>query len=253
MSRIPSASEFRAMEESENQEQESPQAPLTPMDFGGDTETGPDLPDADSWGAEAPMGSASKLLGQSTLLIIVIAVVAAASLYIMRLSQGSIGSSAATQEAERKIELLLTKLSTGNLEDDSPLHRDQLENLLQDTNAVVEMFSADLTSQQVPVEFVKKNPFSLVIERKETGDSTTDLAAIRARERELKALNREFEGLKLQSVMDGARVPVAVINNEFYKPGDTVGSFEVYAISKKLQAVKLTAAGQEFMLSMVDN
>ena len=80
-----------------------------------------------------------------------------------------------------------------------------------------------------------------------------DSAAKRAKK--LALLKAELDKNELQSVMGHAERAVAVINGEFYRIGDTLGSFRIVQISKlrvKLEPVELTLEAGEgpFVLSM---
>ncbi len=220
----------------------------------GDNESGVDA-QLDTFGVE-PEHTGGKLLNHGVLLIVAVALVAAGALYLMRLSQGELTSDEATAQTEAKIEQWLGKLTVpGAMSKDDPMHQQQITALFQDTGEIIQIFNTDLTGHQVPVEYVKQNPFELRLAKQEVvlpdGSAAAAAAAAREREARLSKLQREVDGLTLQSVVNMRSNPVAAINGDFYRRGDTIGSFTVAAVSAKHMAVKLTAGDDSFVLRMV--
>jgi len=119
----------------------------------------------------------------------------------------------------------------------------------KDTDAILAMFSRDLSDKQVPIEYIKKNPFRLSLPEPETTEQEADDQPDGPSERELKLkkLNKQLKKLELQSIMGGGQ-PVAVINGNLYQRGDTVGSFTLAEVSRL--KVTLKAAGETFSLTM---
>ncbi len=235
----------------------------TPQDdggFDGATKTTPlmagagsaNLPEIDDFESE-PARNGRSLFNQSTMLILLLLGVAAALIYTMRVSQGEISSTASTLEAEAKIDQALARLtSSQDLPEDDLLRSENLDEIFRDTDLIISMFSSDLTSQQVPIEYLQCNPFIVTLAN---SDSATEIlpAAQYGDQRRKKAqqrmqeLNTELAGLKLQTVIIG-NVNVAVINDDLYQKNHAVGSFKVTKIIK--MSVDLEADGQTFSLSM---
>jgi len=115
------------------------------------------------------------------------------------------------------------------------------------------MFATDPTNQQVPLEYVKKDPFEVAIRRPtpEVDHGANDRLAARraaeAKERQRKKITEQAERLELQTIMKG-RVPVAIIDGEVLRVGQNIGDFTVTQI-KDLN-VTLEAEGYEFILSI---
>lgn len=202
-------------------------------------------------GSERP---ASKLLSQGTLLVVAVAVVAAGTLYAMRVSQGDIGGETVAADVEARIEQALTKLARPDaMAHDDPLREQNMQTLFQDTQTIVDMFATDPTSEQVPLEYIKKDPFDFTIRKPdpEVDHSANDRLAARraaeAREQALRKITREAEQLNLQTVMKG-RVPVAIIDGEVLRVGQTIGSFTVTKIEGL--SVTLQADTNEFILTL---
>jgi len=190
------------------------------------------------------------LLSHSAILLAAVAVVAVGSLYLMRSLQGDLSASDEAQEIEAKIANTLDRLNTPSLlQADDPLRPGNLHDLLASTDDITAIFGHDVRDQQVPIEQVKKDPFSLVIGESDSLHVKPDTTSQQNDRRAVK-LQREFTKLELQSIMMGAR-NIAVIGGEFYKRGDRIGSFTVTDIDKL--TVYLQAAGSTFQLTLESN
>ena len=207
----------------------------------------PDEFDIDGLGSKRPK------LSQGTMLILVVSVIAAGTLFGMRISQREIVPDAKSQQVEAKIDEALAKISapTG-LDKSDPLNSANLNNLFKDTDDIVSIISTDMTQRQVPIKFIKKNPFVHAVYQTVEAASSIDPDAEmnRAKRKLLEDLQKEFKSLRLQSVMGGAR-PVAIIDGDLFQPGQTIGSFTVTGIEGL--AVKLESSGQTFELKMEDD
>lgn len=191
------------------------------------------------------LGEGSKVFNKSTLLIVAILVVAAGSLYAMRMTQGDTSVSEEQKKSEARVEQLMSQLkSPAGLSADHPLKKG-----LADTETILQVLDHNPSQRQVPVEFTKFNPFVLIVEqpKEQPVKPTEDEAALRRAER-MKKLDAEFAAFKLQSVVPTGRKPVAIINNKIVQLGEEIGSFKV----KEIQNVTVTleAEGKEFTLSL---
>lgn len=205
---------------------------------GGGGMTEADLLEADS------KKRGGSLLNQTGLVIVAVAVVAIASLYAMRLTQGDLAGSGST-EAESKIENWLIRVQNPrSLPDDSPLLPENRDDLFGDTDTILAMFADDQSKHQVPVEYVKKNPFVLPGE----GVATGPALPVPDGSRGMKALSDELEQYRLDSVMTGGARSIAVINGEFYGIGAKVGSFTIESMDP--MSVGLMADGNRFVLTI---
>lgn len=189
------------------------------------------LPEAEIFGLDGKTNK-RKFLNQGTMLILVVSVVAAGTLYGMRISQREAAPSADTKQAEKKIDQALARLAKPKaVSANDPLMPQNIKQLFDNTEKVVSVFSEDLTQRQVPVNFVKKNPFVLPTFKSVTpnGTSQEDRAAEAARHKLKMQIEKELRTLELQSVMQGAR-PVAIISGELAQPGQRIGRFKVKKI-----------------------
>jgi hypothetical protein len=196
---------------------------------------------------EAESSSGAGLLSHSAVLIAVVAVIAIGSLYMMRATQGDLSASEEAQQIEAKITNTLDRLNKPSLLlDDDPLLAENLSNLLASTDDVTAIFGHDVREQQVPIEEVKKDPFSMSAQ--DTGNQNTSVDTTRKdSDKQLIKLRNELKKIRLQSIMMGAR-NIAVIDGEFCKMGDRVGRFTVTGIDKL--TVYLESGGNSFELSL---
>jgi len=207
------------------------------------------LPEIDQIGLVDSVTASKRILTQGSMLILGVFVIAAGTLYGMRISQQVEGPSTTTKSAEAKIDQALKKLASGNTtaSDGSP-NSGVMTNMFQSTDQIVSVFSADLTKRQVPARFVKKNPFVLpVFQSVATPDIESNADEERERRLRLRALNQELKGLVLQSIMQGSR-PVAIISGEMLQPNQSIGNFTIMAIHDRW--VELVNDGEIFPLRM---
>lgn len=194
----------------------------------------------------------SKFLAQGPALIVIAAVIAAGSLYAMRLAQGDLSSDKATKEVEAKIEQWIARLTApSGTNPDDPLSQDRLDALFANTDEILAMFNVNHAKRQVPIDYLKMNPFTLrsFSQAGDDDDGAEDRFALQKREQRMRELERELAKMQLQVVV-GGRLPVATIDGEFYRVGDTIGSFKIEKISTEKLSVTLGADGQQWDLSM---
>ena len=208
------------------------------------------LPDAQDFAHVDSAKGGKKVLSQGTMLIILVAAIAAGTLYLMRVSNRETGTNAKTKTVEAKIDKALAKLSTPkSMGANDPLQPNNIKKLFEDTDDIIAMFSADLTQRQVPVNFIKKNPFVLPVFQsvRPEAESPDAAASKKAAEERVRMLRQELKRYELQSIMQGSR-PVAVISGELVQPGHTLGSFKVIAIHDR--TVEVQNGGTTFTLTM---
>lgn len=207
------------------------------------------LPEAADLDMDA-MQASSRKISQGTMIIVLVAMIAGGALYAMRLGQAQIGADGVSSEIMTKIEAALAKSAAYDSRD-AAIHQASLKSSFRDTDSIVTMFNADVTRNQVPIEYVQKNPFALPVQAKvETilsSDNPGDALRIKERQEKLVA---EMDKFSLQSVMANARIPVVVIDGQFLKVGQQVGSFTIVKIHDR--GVDLVADGAQYTLSMQD-
>lgn len=171
-----------------------------------------------------------RIATQSAILIAIVAVIAGGVLLGMRLTQGG-GAEAGATEQLAKIETFIRKAENPDLVDESDAQNPgNLNSMLADADTIVSKIATEYPEKAVPLEDVQKNPFELAfIGQTDEGGPAPDFAE-RRRQDLLKALSNEFGMLELQSIMGSGRRSVAVIDNEFYRLGQRIGSFRIAGI-----------------------
>lgn len=102
-----------------------------------------------------------------------------------------------------------------------------MEQMLRNTEAVVQQFLTYPSVTQVPLEELKTNPFRLMEpEPAKAAEPDDRRRREEARNRALKAVAE----LRVESVMTNASGGSAIINGRFVRPGDEVDGFVVEAI-----------------------
>lgn len=190
-------------------------------------------------------------LNQSTMLLLVVLLIAGGSIYLMRLSQTEASTNGASKEVEARIEQAIAKLMNKDaMAENDSLSRKNIDALLEKPEQVMSVLNADPSRKQVPLEFVQKNPFMLPSGKAVAAEVSEGPAPARTNEISRK-IEKELKELKLQSVMNGGRTPVALINNQLVQPGQTLGSFTVKAITG--MTVELAIDDKVFKLNMEEN
>lgn len=202
----------------------------------------------DPFGPDAEASSSKRGISQGTLLLVMVALIAGGSLYGMRMVSQAGAHSDVDQKVEAKMEKFLAKVRNPEaMEQGNPLNAQSRQALFADTDWVVEMLSVDYTEQQVPVQFIQKNPFAM--DEPKPTELAKPVNDTSERDALLKQLQAESRKLELQTIMKSG-TPVAVIDGEFYRQGQQVGSFTVSSIDTEALSVKLTSEGETFTLTM---
>lgn len=207
---------------------------------------GGDMPDCN----DSEMTVGNRLLGHGTLLLALIMLVAVGGLLMMRWSQSDMNAIEIAEDVEARIEVALAKFANPNvMAKGDPLRSQSVDVLLNDADDILKKFTGDPTMHQVPIEYVKKNPFALPGSGKpET--SPVGTVASKARSRR-EVLEQELDKLKLESVFGGDML-VAVINGQIVKAGQSVGGFTLTRVGSGSRSVEMASEGTTFTLSMSD-
>lgn len=210
----------------------------------------PEAGDGDAEFLDAPPKQGLKL-NQSTMLLLVVLLIAGGSIYLMRLSQTEASTNGASKEVEARIEQAIAKLMNKDaMAENDSLSRKNIDSLFERPEHMMDVLNADPSRKQVPLEFVQKNPFMLPSSKAVAAEVSEGPAPVRTNEIS-RRIEKELKELKLQSVMNGGRTPVALINNQLVQPGQTLGSFTVKAITG--MTVELAIEDKVFKLNMEEN
>jgi len=212
-----------------------------------------DLPGTSSADIDAAGGGSSAARG--TLLVLLVFAIGIGTLCLMRRNQLDDKPSKDAKQAEEKVDHALARLATSFAVAEGDASESQLAGGQNNTEAIVAMFAADPATQQVPLEYLKRNPFLLVPPTVdvEVGPATTASASkssVSQKKERLAQLNRQLASMHLQTVMQG-QFPLAIIDGQIVKAGSTIGPFKVAAIKKR--TVILKSAGCEFSLDMLQD
>lgn len=203
----------------------------------------PDAADLDVTAVKSP----NRMLNQGTMIVIAAFVVGAGSIYAMRIAQAGTSGGVAS-EVEQKIEQTLIQLSNRQLiSPESGVHGDHIAWVRDGGQAILKLLQDDGVEKQVPIEFVKKNPFRLAVVAKATLPDEPVVAVDTAAIQRIRKAREEFAKLRLQTVMKG-RPNAAVINDEIYREGQKIGLLTVTRIDPL--SVTLSVEGQDFVLKM---
>ncbi len=170
-----------------------------------------------------------RIATQSALLIVIVALIAGGLLFGMRLTQR--GNNAQTEtEQLTKIQTFIRKAENPGLVDKTDAqHPDNLKGLFADTDTIVSKIATEYPEKAVDLGDVQKNPFQLAMLGGGDSEPTLDDTE-RQRAQVFTALDNEFRGFELQSIMGSGRRSVAVIDGEIYRVGQRIGSFTVAGI-----------------------
>jgi ketol-acid reductoisomerase len=162
----------------------------------------------------------------------------AAAIYFMHLRAGP-GPAAASAEVASAKKTITEFLSDGG----SNLRN--MQDLIRNTEQVVQQFSEFPSQNQVALDELQTNPFLFVREVKVPEDPAKILAA--QREQDRAAAKKAAEALRLQSIMTG-NVNTCMINNKLVTEGQECEGFLVEKITASSVIVKRD--GFRFELSM---
>ena len=167
-----------------------------------------------------------------TLLAIVAAVaLGGGALYYNHVRQGPASASAApvmsTADAKKRISQFLDN-GNGNVK--------VMEQMLHNTEKVVQQFANYPSVTQVPLGELKTNPFRQ--SSATAKDDATDPDLKKKLEAQRQAALKNVQNLQLQSVMKGEQRSTCMINNTLYREGQTVDEFFIEKINPNSVVVR---------------
>lgn len=115
-------------------------------------------------------------------------------------------------------------------------NRKVMEQMLQNTQKVVEQFLSYPSATQVPLSDLRTNPFRRATST--PGVPGDEEATRRKREEERVALLKAVQQLQLQSIMHSDTMRACMIDNTLYQEGQQVGSFAIEKINPSAVIVK---------------
>lgn len=194
----------------------------------------------------------TSLLGRTSLLLLIVAVVIGSTLTAMRGTQGDMIGSEAAKAVEEKVEQALARLAGADVADE--VAADLLPPAPDNTKQIVAMFEGDPSQGQVPLAFLKKNPFVTQSTApppppapKASATAPTQVSTIDRRTQRIATLKREVMAMQVQTIIQGSS-PMAIINGQIVKPGQRLGSFTVGSIDSR--EVRLVAGDVQIAIRM---
>jgi len=169
-----------------------------------------------------------KPVNRTTLVLFLVVALGGGALYLMHLRTGPKTADAAPQAAQAN-QTITQFLSGGgsNLKN--------MEQMLQNTQKIVQQFLAYPSVNQIPLNQLQTNPFRLTASK--DGESSSEAEARKKQDEEKVSIRRAAEALQIQSIMFGAR-KACMINNTMYTEGQQVEGFTVEKINPNSVIVK---------------
>ena len=116
-------------------------------------------------------------------------------------------------------------------------NRKLMEQMLQNTQKVVQQFLSYPSATQVPLSDLHTNPFRHAPLKPATVDDSAE-AARKKREEERVALLKAVQQLQLQSIMHSDTMRACMIDNTLYQESQPVGSFLIEKINPNSVIIK---------------
>jgi hypothetical protein len=176
-----------------------------------------DLMDASFVASEQPRN-----VNKTTLVLLLVAAMGGAGLYFMHLRSGPKPANAAAKESAEAGKAITQFLSAGGT------NIKAMEELLKNTEKVVQKFLTYPSVTQVPLTSLQTNPFRLSIAKSDSPQSNAQ--ETKRREEERQAAIKAVQSLTLQSVIVSADRKACLINNTLYKESQQVNGFTIESI-----------------------
>jgi hypothetical protein len=172
-------------------------------------------------------GETKKPINKTSVILFGIVAIGGIGLYLMHLRTGPQNAAAApTDTANKTINQFLSG-GQSNIK--------LMETMLRSTEKVVEQFNQYPRVKQVPLGSLQTNPFRVTGGNSEDADDATNKRKL-AEQRQV--VLKAFQTLQLQSIMYGEKNRSCLINNTFYREGQTVNGFVIEKITKDNVSVK---------------
>jgi hypothetical protein len=188
------------------------------------------------YGDEAVVAESKAPVNRGTLVMFAIMILAAGALYVMYKRTSPAPASAAVKSASAEANKTISKFLSGG---DKSIK--SMEQLLKNTEKVVQQFLNYPSLTQVPLGDLRTNPFKQFVESPKTaadaGPSQDTLDKKRREEHRLAVL-KAVQGLQLQSIMFSESRRACMINNSLYREGQSIDNFSVEKISPASVVVK---------------
>ena len=205
---------------------------------GGNSPGLDDAPASDSSGTAALSGEGGdesfvateprKPVNRTTLVLFSIVLLGGGGLYLMYMRTGPKSAGAALQSAAAS-QTITQFLSNGNN------NMRNMEQLLRNTQKIVQQFLAYPSINQVPLKQLQTNPFRFTAAK--DGESASDADARKKQEDEKVAVRHAADNLQIQSILHGTK-RACMINNTMFVEGQQIDGFTIEKINPSSVIVK---------------
>lgn len=171
-------------------------------------------------------------MNRGLLLLFGLVLAGIAGTYLMYLRSGPKRADAATvAQVERADATISTFLNAGGTS------RAQMEQMLKETEKVVDQFLSYPSLKQIPLSALQTNPFRF-LPVNAAAAAPDEALAKKKREEERQAMVKAVQQLQLQSVMHSDKVQACMIDNTLFREGQSVNGFTIEKINPQGVIVK---------------
>jgi hypothetical protein len=187
----------------------------------------------DEAGETGLVAEEKKPFNRTTLVLFAFMLIGAGGIYFMRARTAPQSAEAATAQT------VAAKAAIDKFLSDGGKNIKAMQDMIRNTEKVVERFAAFPSAAQIPVSDLKTDPFGLAPKTKstETDVDTRELERQRM-EKQRQQMLASVGQLQLQSILYGDTNRSCMINNGLYKVGQKVEGFSVEQISQNSVIVK---------------
>ncbi|HVT90157.1 MAG TPA: hypothetical protein VHD56_14985 [Tepidisphaeraceae bacterium] len=204
------------------------QSELNEQPQGGDSSAGYEAGDE-----SIVMGEEKQPVSRSSLVMFGILVIGAASVYCMYRKAGPSSANAAVAEQSAEADKTINTFLNGG---DTSIR--SMEQLLKNTEKVVQQFLTYPSITQVPLSDLRTNPFKQHLELPKATENNSETMDKQRREEQRLAITKSAQGLLLQSIMYSETRRACMINSSIYREGQAVDDFTIEKISPAAVVVK---------------
>jgi len=162
-----------------------------------------------------------KPLNRTTLVLFLVVALGGGALYLMHLRTGPKSAEAAPQTVQAN-QTITQFLSGGNT------NLKTMEQMLRNTQKIVQQFLAYPSVNQVPLQQLKTNPFRQTSAK--DGETQNEADSRRKKEDDKAAARHAAEGFALQSILHGSH-KACMVNNTMCVEGQTIDGFVIEKIN----------------------
>jgi hypothetical protein len=176
-----------------------------------------------------------KPMNRTMLVLVAALILGGGGLFVMKQRSGPSTATAAATKSESAA----ASKAINQFLDDGGKNLKLMEELLHNTEKVVEQFHNYPSVTQIPLSDLQKNPFRFADTTDDRSTKASDTAAAKKREEERLAALKAFNALTLQTIMHGETRRSCMINNTLVREGQQVNGFVVERIQPNNVTVRM--------------